>query len=126
MSVPLFTVSPPTTFVRIRSQSAAIEGRALIDTGATCVLIGTEEAQRLGYDLSMTPAFSVSTASGTVTMPQVILRQVAIGPWEVTDVRAFCYDLPDINVSILVGMSFLGRFRVTIDFKDGEIILDDC
>lgn len=92
----------------------AINGRAaefLVDTGATSVAMGVDEARRLGVDYAKGKLARGNTANGQVTVYLVKLASVRIGDVEVYDVDAAV--LPSQGGSILLGNSFLSRFQMT-------------
>lgn len=99
---------------------AEIDGtpiRFLVDTGASDVVLSPADARRLGFDLAKLDFTRLyQTANGTGRGAPVRLRQVIIGPIEVTDVRASVNGAP-MDTSLL-GMSFLGRlsgYKATAD-----------
>ncbi|MBL0423580.1 retroviral-like aspartic protease family protein [Ramlibacter alkalitolerans] len=92
----------------------AINGRAvqfLVDTGATSVAMGVQEAERLGIDYRKGQLTRGNTANGTVTAYLVRLNSVRVGEVEVFDVEAAV--LPVSGGPILLGNSFLSRFQMT-------------
>jgi len=94
--------------------SGAINGRAvqfMVDTGATPVSMGVQEAERLGIDYRKGQLARGNTANGQVTVYQVKLASVRIGDVEVYDVDAAI--LPSHGGNVLLGNSFLSRFQMT-------------
>jgi aspartyl protease family protein len=92
----------------------AINGRAvqfMVDTGATSIAMGADEARRLGIDYQKGQIARGNTANGSVTVYQVKLASVRIGDVEVYEVDAAV--LPSHAGNILLGNSFLGRFQMT-------------
>ena len=92
----------------------AINGRAaqfMVDTGATSIAMGIEEARRLGIDYAKGKLARGNTANGQVMVYQVKLASVRIGDVEVYDVDAAV--LPSQSGNILLGNSFLSRFQMT-------------
>lgn len=93
--------------------AGSINGRSvrfMVDTGATVLALGREEAQRLGLDLSTsTPALS-ETANGTVQVQMINLTRVRVGDVEVANVAAMV--LPAAMPYVLLGNSFLTRFQM--------------
>lgn len=82
--------------------------RFLVDTGASDVVLSPADARRLGFDLAKLEFTRLyRTANGTGRGAPVRLRQVTIGPIEITGVRASVNGAP-MDISLL-GMSFLGR-----------------
>lgn len=93
-----------------------VNGRAahlMVDTGATYVSMGADEAQRLGIDWRSGQPGMMNTANGTAPAWRVKLRSVRIGDVEVYDVDAVVSPQP--MPQILLGNSFLGRFQMRRD-----------
>ena len=97
----------------------SIDGKAtrfLVDTGATLVVLSTNEADRLGIVYKQAPRALANTANGTVPYRIVKLDRIKVGGIELTNVDAGIiegvYDGPN-----LLGMSFLSRTEVA---RDGE------
>ena len=98
------------------SPGGAINGKAVrfvVDTGATLVSMGRDDAQRLGLDLSRARAGVSQTANGPVAVQIVSLDRVRVGEIEVTHVDAVV--MPQSMPFILLGNSFLGRFQMRRD-----------
>ena len=125
MRIELPLTRPIVVFVRIEGKEAVREQPAIIDTGATHTLIPTEDAIDLGYDLSSAPRFPVATASGIIQAPKIVLKAVSIGELRATDVAALCYDIPNLNVRSLCGLSFLEHFKIVLDFKRNLLGIED-
>lgn len=91
----------------------SINGRAtqfMVDTGATIVAMGVDEARRLGINYESGAPFYGSTANGMVRGYTVQLRSVRIQGVEVFGVEAAV--LPQPMPYILLGNSFLNRFQM--------------
>jgi aspartyl protease family protein len=85
----------------------------LADTGASELVLSEEDAARLGIDrTSLRYLGEAQTANGVVRTARVVLPVVAFGPFRDTDVEAYVTD-GDMGGSLL-GMSYLGRFRIEI------------
>jgi aspartyl protease family protein len=90
---------------------AVVDGkpvRFLVDSGASDVVLSPQDAERLGIDLRGLRFDRIyQTANGIVRGAPIRLKQVAVGPIALTDVRA------SVNgtamESSLLGMSFLAR-----------------
>lgn len=94
----------------------AINGRPvrfMVDTGATLVALGRDEATRLGLDLSGARAGISQTANGPVPVQVVVLDRVRVGEVEVTQVGAVV--MPQPMPYVLLGNSFLARFQMRRD-----------
>jgi len=111
---------------------AEIEGviiarvKMALDTGATYVLIPWDIAETLGYD----PAYSkqkvdITTASGTEKAPLITVSRISVLGKEARDVPCIVHDLPETSrVDGLLGLSFLRRFRVCLDFQEGILEIE--
>lgn len=91
----------------------SINGQAvnfLVDTGATWVILGQAEAQRIGLKTLQGNRVRVNTANGTVDGHQHQLDRVRLGDTEVRDVKAVV--LPQPMPFVLLGNSFLTRFQM--------------
>ena len=122
--------------VPIERLGAAIMVRALVneqfstafivDTGATLTSISREAAEAIGIRADAdTPTVSLRTAGGIVQGLLVQLESVNVGGAEAREVRAVVLDIPQLprDVAGLLGLSFLGRFKVSIDVENGQMVL---
>lgn len=96
-----------TTTGQINGRSAQF----IVDTGATMVSMGTQDAERLGIDYRAGQLARSDTANGTVTVYRVKLASVRVGDVEVYDVDAIV--MPAMPGQVLLGNSFLNRFQMT-------------
>lgn len=93
--------------------SGSINGRAtqfLVDTGATSVAMGADEARRMGIDYERGERGQGSTANGVVPIWRVTLKSLRIQDVEVYGVEAVV--LPSGMPHVLLGNSFLTRFQM--------------
>lgn len=91
----------------------SINGRAtqfMVDTGATSVAMGLDDAQRMGIKLQDAQQIRVGTANGVVTGYRVMLNSVRIQDVEVYSVEATITPQPMSHT--LLGNSFLSRFQM--------------
>lgn len=96
--------------------AGAINGRAvrfIVDTGATLVALGRDEALRIGIDLSDARMGTSQTANGPVPVHIVVLDRVRVGEVELTQVGAVV--MPQPMPYVLLGNSFLARFQMRRD-----------
>lgn len=96
--------------------TGAINGQAVrfvVDTGATLVAMGQDEAARLNLDLSSARTGMSQTANGPVPVRIVVLDRVRVGEVEISNVGAVV--LPQPMPFILLGNSFLSRFQMRRD-----------
>jgi len=89
--------------------------RFIVDTGATTIALGQQDARRVGIDPSRLGfAGQARTANGTIATASVMLDTVTIGEISDSDVPALVLR-SDLDLS-LMGMSYLSRFaRVSIE-----------
>jgi aspartyl protease family protein len=98
---------------RIYQTGGEINGHAMqavVDTGASVVVLSVQTAQRMGVDWQAGTAAQVQTASGRSAGRRVRLAQVRLGPLQARDVEAVVIDSDMPHV--LVGNSFLQGFRL--------------
>ncbi len=91
----------------------SINGRAvrfLVDTGATFVSMGVDEAERLGIDYRSGQRGTTSTANGQMAVYKVSLASVRVGDVQVYNVEALVGQAP--MEQVLLGNSFLTRFQM--------------
>ena len=85
----------------------------MVDTGATVIAMGRQEAERIGVDWKKGQPSMGQTAAGVVTAYSVSLTSVRIGDVEVFGVNAMV--LPAEMPFVLLGNSFLSRFSMRRD-----------
>lgn len=94
----------------------AINGRStqfMVDTGATSIAMGADEARRLGIPFESGERIYGNTANGVVMGFKVSLTSVRIQDVEVHNVEAAV--LPQSMGHILLGNTFLTRFQMKRD-----------
>ena len=90
-----------------------INGRGvlfLVDTGATMVSMGQDEAERLGLAYKSGERIGLRTANGNTVGYRISLNTVRVGDVEVHNVAAVVQPQP--MPFILLGNSFLTRFQM--------------
>ena len=93
-----------------------INGRAayfMVDTGATAVAFGANDADRLGVDWRKGQPVRMNTANGVARGWLVRLNSVRVGDVEVDDVEAVVGE--QSMPYVLLGNSFLTRFQMRRD-----------
>lgn len=96
--------------------NAALNGvtfPAVIDTGATLVVLNSDQAERMGIDLRQSRRVTTHTANGPVPAYVITLASVQVGEIGLLDVPAMVIEggaekLP----AVLIGMSFLKHFEM--------------
>ncbi len=114
--------------------SSVIEATALIggvpidfviDTGASATSIPTSMLGPLGITIDEnTPRQQVRTASDEFEAPVVALPPVNLQGAVVDGMRATVLDLPGQPGTGLLGLDFLGRFRIDLDIEKGWLLLE--
>jgi aspartyl protease family protein len=93
--------------------NGSINGRAIqfmVDTGATAVAIGINDAQRMGIDYQKGQPIRMNTANGVAQGWRVVLNSVRVGEVEIFEVEAVVG--PSMPFALL-GNSFLSRFTMS-------------
>jgi len=87
--------------------------RFMVDTGASGMVLGGRDAERLGIDPeSLMFLGQANTANGVVRTARVTLPLVELGPFRNQNFRAFVTE-GELEQSLL-GMDYLGQFRMEI------------
>jgi clan AA aspartic protease (TIGR02281 family) len=100
-------------------------GYFILDTGATYTTVTRLIADRLGVR-GGAGRVNLATASGVVQAPLALLDEVDIGGAVARHVPAVIHDLPNAPPTVvgLLGLSFLERFRVSLDLSSGVLRLE--
>ena len=86
----------------------------MADTGASNLVLSERDARRLGIEPeSLTYPGRAMTANGPVQTARIRLPEVALGPFTDRDVPAYVTS-GEMDISLL-GMDYLGRFRIGIE-----------
>jgi aspartyl protease family protein len=91
-----------------------INGQAMqfvVDTGATAVSLGVNDAERMGITYKNGEQIRMGTANGTVVGWRIRLGSVRIGDVELPGVEAVV--TPSSMPYVLLGNSFLAQFQMT-------------
>jgi clan AA aspartic protease (TIGR02281 family) len=100
-----------------------VERPLLLDTGADYVVLPASLIVPLGISPQALRRQSVQTANGTVEAQLGTLRAVWFGDKKVSRVATAFIEDSRLGGNALLGMSVLGRFRVTIDDANNLIVL---
>lgn len=100
-------------------------GYFILDTGATFTSVNRQTAGGLGIS-SRGSSVHLATASGVIQAPLVLLDEVNVAGAQAHYVPAVIHDLPNAPSGIvgLLGLSFLERFRVSLDLSSGVLLLE--
>jgi aspartyl protease family protein len=86
----------------------------MADTGASSIVLGSRDAARLGIDsAALVYLGRAQTANGMVRTARVTLDSLTLGPFQDSAVTAYVTD-GEMEGSLL-GMDYLGLFRIEID-----------
>ena len=89
-------------------------------------MIPWDIAETLGYE----PAYSkqkvgITTASGTEKVPLITVSMISVLGKDARDTPCIVHDLPETShVDGLLGLSFLRRFKVCLDFQEGILEIE--
>lgn len=108
---------PPIIPVRFKGPKGTKEVDALIDTGASYVILSWKDAVHLGYNPRDASSVRVATAAGFISIPEITLHSVEILDLKRQKVKALVKDLSDTGIQAILGWSFLDRFTLKIDPK---------
>lgn len=97
--------------------------RLVVDTGASIVVLPSSMIEPLGFRAEELDDDEAETANGTVEVKMGTLRSVRVGEAKVGDVSVGFIADERIGTQPLLGMSFLERFRLTIDDKTNRVVL---
>jgi len=111
---------------------AEIEGEIIarpkmaLDTGATYTMIPWDIAEVLGYKPELSKdRVPLVTASGVERAPLITLKSISAFGKAADDVQTIVHNLPEKSyVDGLLGLSFLKRFRLYLDFQAGILELE--
>ena len=96
----------------------------IVDTGASMVTIPFSTARDLGIVISVrNPRRKVFTASGELLAPEVVLDSVTLEGFETYNVKALVMDIPNQPGLGLLGLNYLGRFRMDLNTDEGLLML---
>ena len=97
----------------------------VVDTGAARMVISSRAARRLGLDLAHPIRTEALVGVGqTRPLPVIRLNAVQVGGSAVANLEASVLDLPPVfQADGLIGLPFLRRFRVTIEFDTRSLVL---
>jgi len=100
-------------------------GYFILDTGATFMSVSRLTAGSLGISGGGSRV-SLVTAGGAIQAPLALLDEVDVGGAVARHVPVVIHDLPSVpgNVIGLLGLSFLERFRVSLDLTAGVLVLE--
>ncbi len=116
---------------RIRHGAMVVQGAVngigmsfIVDTGASLVVIPPALAARAGIDVRDAPGVVLQTANGQVAAPRVSLDEVKVGHLRRNRIEAVVQRVSSDAGTGLLGMSFLGAYRLTVDHQRRVLLLE--
>ena len=94
-----------------------------VDTGASTIVLPYSMVLSLGFQPDSLRDSYAQTANGVVKAKTGILSSVEVGSAVVENVVVTFIEDQRLNGNLLLGMSFLQRFRITIDDENNHLIL---
>ena len=103
-----------------------MNARMIFDTGSNLVVITEELSKKLNQDvLSGDEVIRLNTNCGEVEGKSLVIQRIEMGNARKENVRSVItpnhYAFRGFDG--LLGLSFLGDFKVTVDYQNGKIIL---
>jgi aspartyl protease family protein len=95
----------------------------IVDTGASTIVLPSSLIERLGFVPEDLTDGIMETANRRVAGKKAVLASAAIGETVERDVAVTFIDDDRLGGAMLLGMSFLGRYRLTIDDAANRIVL---
>lgn len=95
-----------------------------IDTGASFVVLPLSIADSLGFEPEELETKELLTANGKATGRAAVLPSLELGGETVTDVDVVFLENSEPSFMPLLGMSVLGRYRMTLDDANDVLILE--
>ncbi len=102
---------------------ASVTVPMIVDTGASTIVLPWSLIERLGFEAEALEDGMMETANRRVPGKKAVLASVEIGAAVEHDVPVAFIDDSRLGGTMLLGMSFLGRYRLTIDDADNRITL---
>jgi len=104
---------------RLANKTQSIFIKLAVDTGASLTMISIESALAIGIDPSKSMRqIEITTASGIVFVPVIKIPDFKCFGAELKNIEAVCHNLPPEScVEGLLGLNFLKRAKVIIDFS---------
>lgn len=109
--------------VELEGEEVIERVKMALDTGATYTMIPWKMAEVLGLRPEISERkVKITTASGVEAAPIIVVNSISCASKSVKNVEGIVHDLPErSHVDGLLGLSFLRRFKVCIDFKEGVL-----
>jgi clan AA aspartic protease (TIGR02281 family) len=100
-----------------------VTGTFVVDTGATYTSISRDMAKEMGLDLTNCDHIVITTANGRIEVPKVLIKRLKVKGLEAQNVEATVIDIHrGASFNGLLGLSFIKKFKLTIDANAGQLI----
>ena len=95
----------------------------ILDTGANLTVIPSRVAKALG--LVKVRDLTLHTAGGEARAYMARLPELSLQQFKVRDLQVAVHDIPNLGPSEgLLGVDFLGNFKMSLDTQSGALTLD--
>jgi clan AA aspartic protease (TIGR02281 family) len=104
--------------------NGGVKAKMVFDTGADIVVITQELSKKLRQDLSQTgEGITLHTNCGEVRGISFVINKIEVGNIGKDNVRSVITpdDIALSGLDGLLGLSFLGDFKITVDYQKGKI-----
>lgn len=109
--------------VLVGPNGVALPVALIVDTGASTLALPESMASELGFTPETLHQGVSHTANDSVSIKVGTLASVLVGPASATAVPVAFFPDDRLRGAKLLGMSFLSRFRMTLDEAQNELIL---
>jgi len=109
--------------VLVGPNGVALPVTLIVDTGASTLALPESMASELGFTPETLQQGISHTANDTVSIKVGTLESVLVGPASAAAVPVAFFPDDRLHGAKLLGMSFLSRFRMTLDEAQNELIL---
>lgn len=130
--MPLFKFDPKHSVIichaEIVGQKAELSLKMALDTGATYTMIPIEAAVGIGCNpLHAQRMIEITTGSSVEYVPVITVPKFRAFGIETRNMEVICHNLPPQSpVEGLLGLNFLKRAKLVIDFSKNIINLPEC
>ena len=118
----------PSGLILVQAVLNGVKAKMVLDTGADVVVVTTGLSKRLNQDLSSLKdnIIKLHTNCGDVEGHAFVINRIELGGARKENVRSVITPEDAIfrDFDGLLGLSFLGDFKVTVDYKKGQILLE--
>lgn len=112
-------------FTRVWGPLGSLVFKLALDTGATETTLHAGLLTDIGYDLSSSPSVTMTTGSGIIEVPELVVSQLeALGQTR-EDFPVLAHTLPPTaTIDGLLGLDFMRGKVLNIDFRLGKLTLE--